>query len=389
MVDAAGEIYGDPPNVAARVQALAEPGTVLVTARVQAQIAGLFVVEERGNHELKGVPEPVALFHLVRASGGGRRSGRRHLTPLVGREEEIATLMRRWERARQGEGQLVLIVGEPGIGKTRLIEEFRFPVARHAAHLGRVGAVRNSCRICRCTRSLNGAASVSAASTYQWSSVSQNMSICTPAQLKLDPVENAALLAPLVDIQVAQERAPSSPPDELRRLQLAAATNWVMAGARAQPMVLALEDLQWADPTTLDVLRGIAERGAMAALFVLMAARPEFRPLWGMRSHHCTIALALDREQVRRMVGDLAARQALPTEVIEDVAERTGGVPLFVEEVTQLVLDGGGQDGIHAIPPTLQQSLMARLDRLGAAREVAQIGAVIGRETFPTRSFAP
>src|SRR5215831_1205618 len=124
VIDAAGEIYGDAPNVAARVQVLAEPGTVVVTARVQRQIAGLFVAEERGSHELKGVPEPVTLFQLVRASGGGRRSGQRHLTPLVGRDEEIAMLMRRWERAQQGNGQLALMVGEPGIGKSRLIEEF-------------------------------------------------------------------------------------------------------------------------------------------------------------------------------------------------------------------------------------------------------------------------
>jgi class 3 adenylate cyclase len=114
VVDATGEVYGDAPNIAARVQALAEPGAILVTAGVQRQIAGLFVVEERGSHELKGVPEPATLSRLERASGGGRRAGQRHLTPLIGREEEIAMLMRRWERARQGEGQLVLIVGEPG-----------------------------------------------------------------------------------------------------------------------------------------------------------------------------------------------------------------------------------------------------------------------------------
>jgi class 3 adenylate cyclase len=111
VVDASGEIYGDAPNTAARVQALAEPGTVVITAQVQRQIAGLFVVEERGSHELKGVPQPVTLFQLVRASGGGRRAGQRHLTPLVGRDEEIAVLMRRWELARQGDGQLVLICG--------------------------------------------------------------------------------------------------------------------------------------------------------------------------------------------------------------------------------------------------------------------------------------
>ena len=145
--------------------------------------------------------------------------------------------------------------------------------------------------------------------------------------------------------------------------------------------MLAFEDLQWADPTTLDLLRGIAERGALAPLFVLITARPEFRPPWGMRSHHGTISLApLDRQQVRHMVGELAARHALPKEVIDGVTERTGGVPLFVEEVTRLLLERGEQGGIQAIPPTLQQSLTARLDRLGPAREVAQIGAVIGRD---------
>jgi tetratricopeptide (TPR) repeat protein len=153
-----------------------------------------------------------------------------------------------------------------------------------------------------------------------------------------------------------------------------------MASARTQPMILALEDVHWADPTTLDVLRGIAERGALAPLFVLITARPEFRPPWGMRSHHSTISLApLDRSQVRHMVGELSARDALPKEVVDGLTERTGGVPLFVEELTRLLLERGEQGGMEVIPPTLQQSLMARLDRLGSAREVAQIGAVLGR----------
>ena len=125
----------------------------------------------------------------------------------------------------------------------------------------------------------------------------------TLALVKLDPAENVPLLAPLLDIPVPPERAPALAPEELRRRQLAALTNWVMAGARAQPVVLALEDLHWADPTTLDLLRGIAERGALAPLFVLVTARPEFRPPWGMRSHHGTISLVpLDRHQVRHMV---------------------------------------------------------------------------------------
>ena len=129
VIDAAGEVFGEAPNVAARVQATAEPGSVLITMNVQRQVAGLFVVDERGEHELKGVAGPVQLFRIVRASGGGRRGGMRALTQFVGREEELALLARRWERARAGEGQLVLIVGEPGLGKSRLIEEFHARLA--------------------------------------------------------------------------------------------------------------------------------------------------------------------------------------------------------------------------------------------------------------------
>ena len=120
------------------MQALAEPGAVLVTARVQRQVAGLFVAEEHGTHTLRGVPEPTVLFKLVRVSGGGRRSAQRNLTPLVGRDDEMTMLMRRWERARQGDGQLVLIVGEPGLGKVSLDRGASCPAARHATYLGRM-----------------------------------------------------------------------------------------------------------------------------------------------------------------------------------------------------------------------------------------------------------
>ena len=155
----------------------------------------------------------------------------------------------------------------------------------------------------------------------------------------------------------------------------------MVAGARVQPVVQVLEDVHWADPTMIDLLRSVAERGALAPLLILITARPEFRPPWAMRSHHGTISLGpLDRQEVRHMVGEIAARHTLPKDVIEGVTVRTGGVPLFIEEVTRLLLDRGEQGGIQAIPPTLQQSLTARLDRLGPAREVAQIGAVIGRD---------
>src|SRR5271165_219874 len=378
VVDSSGEIFGDAPNIAARVQALAEPGTVLVTARVQRQVAGLFVVEDRGAHALKGVAEPTALFRIARASGGGRRSGQRALTPLVGRDEEVTMLLRRWERARQGEGQFVTIVGEPGLGKSRLIEEFHARL-RETPHSWTEWSSSQLLQntplhpIADWGRQRFGGADV--APERRLADLETSLS-----QVKLDPTEYVPLLAPLVDIPLPPERASALAPEELRRRQMAAILAWLTAGARTQAIVLAVEDLHWADPTTLDVLRGIAERGALAPLLVVATTRPEFRPPWGMRSHHGTITLApLDRAQIRQMVGELAQRHALSREVVEDVAARTGGVPLFVEEVTRLLLERGEQGGMQAIPPTLQQSLTARLDRLGPAREVAQVGSVIGR----------
>jgi tetratricopeptide (TPR) repeat protein len=189
------------------------------------------------------------------------------------------------------------------------------------------------------------------------------------------------LLAPLLDIPLPAGRAPKFGPEELRRRQLAAMVALLLAGAKTQPVVLAFEDLQWADPTSLDLIQALAERGAQAPLLVVATTRPEFRAPWGMRSHHAVVALApLDRTEVRRMVGEIAAQHALPQEVVERVGERTGGVPLFVEEVTRLLVERGEQGSVQAVPPTLQQSLAARLDRVGAAREVAQVGAVLGRD---------
>src|ERR1700691_3254608 len=378
VVDGAGEIFGDVANVAARVQALAEPGAILITARVQRQIAGLFVAEDRGAHVLKGVPEATVLFRLVRASGGGRHAGHRNLTPLIGRDDEMVVLLRRWERARAGDGQLVLIVGEPGLGKSRLVEEF------HARLLDVPHTwVEWSCSqllqntplrpIAEWGRARFGGADVPA--ERRLAELESSL-----AQVKLNPAEIAPLVAPLVDIPLPKERVPTFAPEELRRRQFAALSNWVMAGAKVQPVVLAFEDLHWADPTTIDLLRGIAEQGELVPLFIVATLRPEFRPPWSMRSHHGTISLApLDRAQVRDMVAELAASDALPRDVVDDLVIRTGGVPLFVEEVTRLLLERGEQGAVQTIPPTLQQSLMARLDRVGPARDVAHIGAVLGR----------
>src|SRR5271167_2881375 len=362
VVDSSGEVYGDAPNVAARVQSASAAGEIWITLGVHRQIAGLFVAEDKGEHELKGVAEKAQLYRIVRASGGGRRGGSRAPTPLVGRGEELDILTRRWERARRGEGQLSLIVGEPGLGKSRLIEEFRARLAE-TPHTWVKWASSQLLQntplhpIAEWGRARFGDADVVGERQY--------------AELE------AALGSVGLD---AGEYAPLLSPEELRSRQLAALAAWVLAGARTQPLVLAFEDLHWADPTSLDVLQALAERGAQAPLLVIATTRPEFRPPWKLRSHHGVISLApLDAGEIVRTVGEIASRHALSKDVIAGVSERSGGVPLFVEEVTRLLLERGEAGGVQAIPPTLQQSLAARLDRLGSAREFAQIGAVLGR----------
>ena len=378
VVEASGEVFGDAPNIAARVQAAADPGSVLITTNVHRQVAGLFVVEERGAHELKGASTSVALYRVVRASGGPR-FGARTLTPLVGREEELDLLRRRWERAARGEGQLALVVGEPGIGKSRLVEELRLKLGEtpHTwSEFSSSQLLQNTPLhpIAEWGRQRFGGADTP---------VGQRLADLenTLQLIGLDPAEHAPLIAPLVDIPLPPGGGANLPPEELRRRQLAAVIAWFLAGARTQPAALAFEDLHWADPTTLDLMQALAERGAQAPLLILATTRPEFRPPWSLRSHHSVISLSpLDRADVAEMVGELSARHGLSKEVVEGVSDRTGGVPLFVEEVTRLLLERGDAGGLQAIPPTLQQSLAARLDRLGEAREVAQIGAVLGRD---------
>ena len=378
VVNAAGEVFGDAPNIAARVQAAAEPGSVLVTANIQRQVAGLFVAEGQGAHLLKGAPLPVSLYRIVRASGGVWGGGARTLTPFIGREEELGSLMRCWERTRAGHGQLALIVGEPGIGKSRLLEEFH----------NRLGETPHTWSVWSASQLLQN---TPLHPIVEWGRFRFRAQL--PAEQRfadledtlrdigLDATKYAPLLAPLVDIPLPPGRAASFPPKEMRRRQLSAAVAWALAGARAQPVALAFEDLQWADPTSLELMRALAERGAQAPLFVVVTMRPEFQPPWRRRSHHSLIALSpLDRAEVARMVAALASRHTLSRDVIEGVGERTGGVPLFVEEVTRLLMERGVEAGAQAIPPTLQQSLAARLDRLGDAREVAQIGAMLGRD---------
>ena len=378
VTDAAGEVFGETPNIAARVQAAAEPGTVLVTATVQRQVAGLFLVEDKGVHQLKGAPAPVALYRIVRVSGGHRRKGARVLTPFIGREEDLGALARAWERTLAGNGQFVLIVGDPGIGKSRLVEEFR----GHLRETPHSWIEWSSSQLLQNTP-LHPALGWARA-RFGGPEVAPERRLAelesVLADAKLDAAKHAALLAPLIDIPIRLERLPNLSSEEIPRKQLAAMVEWALASARVQPIVLVLEDLQWFDPTSIALVQALSERGAQAPLLILATARPEFRPPWSLRPHHKVISLApLDETQVQRMIAELLSQRTLSADVIKRMSERAGGVPLFVEEVTRLILERGEGGGAKAIPPTLRQSLAARLDRLGSAREVAQIGAVLGR----------
>ena len=288
--------------------------------------------------------------------------------------------MRRWERARLGHGQFVQIVGEPGIGKSRLVEEFhaRLGETPHTwVEWSSSQLLQNTPLhpIAEWGRQRFGDAETPAG--QRLADLENTLKL-----IGLDPEEHAPLLAPLVDTPLPADRAAHLPPEELRRKQLAALDG--MGSGRcplATRRARLRGPLHWADPTSLDLMQAFAERGAQAPLLILATTRPEFRAPWSLRSHHSVIALSpLDRADVALMVRELAARHALSKELIEGVSERTGGVPLFVEEVTRLLLERGEAGGSQAIPPTLQQSLAARLDRLGEAREVAQIGAVLGRD---------
>ena len=379
------DVFGETPNIAARLQATATLGTVLITAATHRLISGLFVVEALGPRTLKGIATPAEVFQVVRPTGvRGRLAAARSLTPFVGREEELRLLLSRWQRAREGEGQLALVVGEAGIGKSRLVAEFHDRI-RDTPHIWMESAgeqffenspFRALTEMLSQWLQLQGAID----SEEQLERLERALA---SAGLKLD--EALPLIAELLQLPVA-ERYPAltMAPEQKRRRLFAVLMGWVFGAARLQPLVMVVEDLQWLDPSTLELQELLAEQGTTAPVMLLYTARPEFRTPWPMRAHHSQITLnRLSARDVREMVALVAARNALASESVDAVVERTGGVPLFVEELTRAVLESGQtKSSGREIPVTLHDSLMARLDRLGPAKEVIQIGAVIGSE-FP------
>jgi class 3 adenylate cyclase/predicted ATPase len=380
-----GEVFGETANVAAHVQSVAEPDTVVITAATQRLVAGIFVVEDRGPQALKGVREPLTLYRVVQPSGVRSRlavaAGR--LTPFVGREVELTTLLERWEQARDGEGQVVLITGEAGIGKSRLVHEFRTALSGtpHSWVEAAGSAYHQHSPFYVVSDLLRQA--------FAWqreeSADVRLDALASALELAgLNPADSAPLVAPLLGLPVPPERFPPPllSPEQQRKRLMATVVAWTVFAARAQPTILVTEDLHWVDPSTLELLGRLVEQGATAPLLLLCTARPDFRAPWPMRAHHAQLTLArLNQRDVREMIARLTPQLVPPEPVVETLVARTDGVPLFVEELTRAVLEAAGASiATREIPSTLQDSLMARLDQLGAAKDVAQIASVIGRE---------
>jgi class 3 adenylate cyclase len=368
------DMFGEAPRLAAAIEAAAGPDEILISGAVRELVSGLFVVEEHG--ELEGE----RLYRTVRTGLVGRRArgfATGVATPFVGRGEDMAVLLGRWDRVQDGEGQVALLTGEAGIGKTRLIEEF-------GAHIRSEPHLWIEC------------AGAALFATTPFFAVTQMLEQGLDWAGEADPAarvrrleqalastglrlaEAVPLIAEMLGLAPGDAYAPLGlPPDQKRRRLLAALAAWVFSATAGQPLVLVIEDLQWADPSSLELLETLAAQGATAPLMLLLTARAEFRPPWPARGHHALIVLdRLSNRQARDLIGHAAA--GLPRELVDRVAERADGVPLFAEELARLMREGEG--GAHEIPATLLDSLAARLDRLGRARDTAQLGSVIGRE---------
>jgi class 3 adenylate cyclase/predicted ATPase len=389
-------VVGETPNLAARLQVLAAPGTVVISPVMRRLVGGLFEVADLGPQRLKGFAEPLSAW---RVEGEGRAEGRfealhgEHLTPLVGREHELGILLERWAWAKDGDGQVVLLSGEPGIGKSRVIRTLRERLAEEP-----YTPVSHYCSPYHTNSALHPVISLLRRATQLERDDPTDAQLArleaVLARSSERPDEVVPLLAALLGVPTGERYPALTLTPEVQKRRTLRALVDQLAGLAAQQPVLALyEDVHWIDPSTLELLDLVIERIRQLPVLVLVTFRPEFQPPWAGQAHMTTLTMSrLGRRQGADLVARVTGNKPLPAVVVEQIVARTDGVPLFVEELTKTVLESGllADAGDHyelsgplpprSIPTTLHDSLIARLDRSAPVKEVAQIGAVIGRE---------
>jgi class 3 adenylate cyclase/predicted ATPase len=385
-------VVGETPNLAARLQALAQPGQIVLAGATRRLVGDLFRLTDLGRQAAKGFTEPVEAFAVedVAVTESRFEAARRGITDLVGRAAESALLLDRLREAWTGAGQIALLSGEAGIGKSRLAAQLAAEVANepHTRLRYQCSPYHRDSVLHPFVVQLGRAARLAAADPPE-TQLDKLEAILTPSRI----AETAPLFASLLSIPTCERYPPLAlSAAQQRRLTLAALLDQLEALARQKPVLMLFEDAHWADATSLEVLDLTVERVRALPVLVLITFRPEYEAPWTGLSHVTSIALdRLAPAEIETLAEHVAGRP-LPPEVTAQIVAKTDGVPLFVEELTKAVLEGGllvaGPQGWRldgplppfAIPATLQDSLAARLDRLAPVKEIAQIGAAIGRE---------
>jgi predicted ATPase/class 3 adenylate cyclase len=386
---------GETPNIAARLQSLAAPDTVVISAVTAHLIQGYFVCQPLGVQVLKGLPQPLQVYRVLHESEAQTRldvAMVRGLTPLVGRDEEVGLLQQRWDQAVAGMGQVVLLSGEAGIGKSRLVQVLKEYINsephtriewRGSPYHQQSALYPIINHLHRLLRGHHAAPPDEQLQTLEAALTASGMALS----------EAVPLLAALLSLPLPASYAPLTlTPQRQRQQTLEILLAWLYAEAQQQPVLLIVEDLHWLDPSTVELLSLLIDQCAPIRLCLVLTTRPGFHPPWTIVAHSTTLTLRrLTPAEIGRLVMHVVGDKTLPAAVLQEVVCKTDGVPLFVEELTKTVLASGlleeqeDRYALHgplpplAIPATLHDALLARLDRLAAAKVVAQLGATIGR----------